>query len=427
MAWTKAKTALVAAVIVLGAGTAVLVLKNVASSSNASRRQVLEDGSVLTLDRVVVDSRARFIHGTSLSKLLGNLIPSNGVHLLKINLNRPSQENFDSWGKSWLVVQLRLTGPNATNHPLVKPAFFREFRFVIYGEHGIEFVEELWRGKFLSYPDGFYGYIIARSFPRDSSWLGLRVERRQNQDEGGPWRKVADLRIQNPAHPPAIQPWVAEPAPVIKSVGGMDFVLGKVTVQTIPYMPHDIWNHIVTAPIEVRSNGVVLTNWSAPYGNLEVEDASGNWDTLASHRSLDPRYVWKLEADFEPIANFSSEQLATIRLPARGSSVTTNVMNVPVTVTWDGYYVDASMPTNRPDLVLRFVAVSDDAGQSVSEADHPSGSWDRYRFRKGSFMARKGNVLTTDFKPTTLTFVLVPSVHATFYTQPQLIDEKLNK
>src|SRR5215472_13311063 len=190
MAWTKAKTALVAALVVVGAGTTALVLKNVASFSNARRRQVLEDGSVLTLDRVVVDSKARFVHGKPVSKFLGNLIPSNGVHLLKMNLKRPAQENFDSWGKSWLVAQLKLTGPNAKNHPLVNPAFYREYRFVLYGERGIEFVEELWGGKFKSYPDGFYGYIVARSFPRDSRWLGVRVERRQTPNAGGPWQKV---------------------------------------------------------------------------------------------------------------------------------------------------------------------------------------------------------------------------------------------
>src|SRR5215472_17963567 len=99
MAWTKARMA-IKAFIVLVAGATALMLKNMAFPSNAIRTQTLDDGSLLALDRVVVDSKARFVHGTPLSKLFGNLIPSNGVHVLKFNWNRPTQENFDVWGKS---------------------------------------------------------------------------------------------------------------------------------------------------------------------------------------------------------------------------------------------------------------------------------------------------------------------------------------
>jgi len=253
----------------------------------------------------------------------------------------------------------------------------------------------LWGGQFLSYPDGYYGYIVTSRFPRDSHWLGFRVERRESERQGGPWQKLADFKIKNPAHA-AIQPWVAESTPTTKSSGGLDFVVGEVTVKTIPYLPRDIWNHVVTAPTEVRSNGVVLTNWSAAY--VRVEDASGNWDLLASHRSLDPKYVWKLEADFEPESDFSNENLATVRLPGP-STIITNVMNVPVTISWDGYWLDASIPTNQPSLALRFVNAAEDGGQN---AWNPSGSWGQYHFRKGSFMTLKGYRVTSVFNPTVM-------------------------
>jgi hypothetical protein len=191
-------------------------------------------------------------------------------------------------------------------------------------------------------------------------------------------------------------------------------------VQTVPYLTNDIWNHVVTTPLEVRSNGRVLTNWAAAYGYVHAQDASGNWDWLAPHRSLDPRYVWKLEADFEPQSNFANENLATVLLPKSLSSITTNIMNVPVTVSWDGYWIDASMPTNRPDLGLKFVTAANDEGDTVADA---SGSWNQFRFRKGSFMVRKGNVLTMRFTPTKVTMAVVPNVHATFYTQPKFVGE----
>jgi hypothetical protein len=196
-------------------------------------------------------------------------------------------------------------------------------------------------------------------------------------------------------------------------------VLGDITVETIPYMPHDIWNHVVSRPFEVRSNGVLLTNWSAAY--VQAEDASGNWYPLVTHRSLDPRYVWKLEADFEPVSDFAEEELATIGLPRPSSTITTNVMNVPVTVSWDGYLLDASIPTNQPNLGLRFINAPNDEGENVYNA---IASGTQYRFRKDSFMTRRGNVLTTDFKPTKVTVAVVPNVHATFYTQPRLVDER---
>jgi RNA polymerase sigma factor (sigma-70 family) len=417
MAWAKAKTSLVAAGVILATGATAVLVSDAASRPGASQRQRLEDGSVLVLNRVLVDSKIRIAHGTEVAKLLGKFVPTNGVHLLGVNLNRQTEETFVSGDKSWLVAEFRLTGPNAANHPLVKPAFYRQFRFVFYGESGIEFVQELWARQFRSYPDGYYGYVVTSRFPRDSHWLGCRVERRQTQAQGGPWQKVADLKVRNPVRP-THEPWVAKPVPVTNSDGSLDFVLGEVTVKTIPYQEHDIWNHLVTMPMEVRSNGILLSNWSASY--VRAEDAIGNWDFFASHRSLDPRYVWKLDVDFEPESNFSDEILATIRLPRRSSTITTNVLNVPVTISWDGYWVDASIPTSQTNLALKFVNAADDEGANVYNA---SGSWGQYQFRKGSFMTRRENVLTMDFKPTTVTVAVVPNVHATFYTQPRLVVE----
>jgi hypothetical protein len=42
-------------------------------------------------------------------------------------------------------------------------------------------------------------------------------------------------------------------------------------------------------------------------------------------------------------------------------------------------------------------------------------------------MVRKGDAYTSDFKPATLTVAVVPILHTTFYAQPQLVGEKVNK
>jgi hypothetical protein len=421
MAWTKAKTAIGVTAAVLATGTTTVVVTNVVTGLSGSQTQRLPDGSSLVLNRVSIDGTNKFIHGRGLEKLLKNAIPTNGLQLPQFKLSRPTMQHFEApLGKRQLVAELKVTGNDLANHPLVKPAFYREFRCVIRGERGIEYVQEFWAGKFQSHSDGYFGYVIANNFPRDSRWLWLRVERRKSRDQGGPWTVVAEFKIENTLRSPA-KPWVAEPVHVAKTVDGMDFILGEITVVTQAYSPRDIWNHIVTTPFQVRSNGVVLTNWSAAY--VRVEDASGNWDYhLASHRGLDPRFVWKLEADFEPQSDFPPESMATVNLSGRSSSITASIMNVPVKISWDGYWVDVNMPTNRTDLALHFICVTDENGNKSVEPG--SGSWGRHSFRKGSFMFRDGDALTMAGTPTTMTFAIVPNIHATFYAQPRLVTEQ---
>lgn len=419
MAWTKAKTALVATGVILATGATTAVVTEVATHPAASKRQVLADGSLLELTRVDVGSKIEIVHGTLIQKVLGNAIPSNGVHLPYININRRTKQRYDWGNKSCLLAEFKLSGPKAANHPLVRPAFYRQIRAVVYGERGIEYVEEL--NKFHAYPEGYMGYITASSFPRDSHWLGFRVERRETEAQGGPWQEVANFKTPNPASL-VLQPWVASSTPATNSSDGLDLVLEEIKVKTIPYMTNDIWNHIVNTPMFVRSNGIVLTNWSAAYADME--DASGNWDALRGHRSLDPRYIWKVDVDFEPESNLSEESVATVRIPRESSPITTTVMNVPVTISWNGYSIKASIPTNHPNLALKYVGVSNDAER---EGCNPSGSWNKCNFQFGSFMGRIGDSATTDFKPTKITFAIVPNAHATFYTQPRLLLEQINK
>jgi RNA polymerase sigma factor (sigma-70 family) len=405
MAWSKVKIAVIVGVVVL-AGVTTPVAVQVARRPGASQRQVLEDGSVLSLERVMVDTNIMITYGET-------------------------KMSF-AWGTgSLLVAEFKLTGPNAASNALVKPAFFRLFRFVVYGEKGIEYAAQIWPDNFQAYPDGCYGYAATSTFPRDAQWLGFRVEKRESVDQGGPWEKVADLKLKNPRQA-SIQPWVAESAPITKSDEGLDFTLGEVTVKTIPSMTissvtNNIWNHVVTASTEVHSNGVLVKNWAAEYGYIRAEDASGNWGNLAWYSSLDPRYVWKIKADFEMQSDFPAERVATITLPVstggETATIVTNIMNTPVTISWDGYWLDASMPENDATKALKFVGAENDEGEKVVEA---GGSWSQFRFRKGSMMVRRNGTLIMDFKPATtkVTVAVVPNVHVEFFTQPKLVGEE---
>lgn len=376
----------------------------------------LPDGALLVLNHISSGDTNEFTHGKLVEKFLRNVIPATGVKVFSLQLARPTRENFYCPpGKTELVAEFKLIGTNAGNHPLVSPAFYREFRCVIRGEKGIAFVYEFWPGQFRTYLDGYFGYVIAERYPRDSRKLWLSIERREKRDEGGPWHQVAEFEIKNPA-PPVIQLWKAEAADTAKKFGDLEICLGQITVATQSFSARDIWNHRVTMPFQVRSAGLLLTNWSPMY--IQAEDASGNWDYFASHRSLDPRFVWKLDADFEPESDFPPETVLTVPLPKPSSQMTTNLMNLPVTIRWDGQWLDVNMPTAARALALRYVCLADEQGRKAFMA---SGSWNQHFFRKGDFMVQTEHGVTTSQHWSTLTFAIVTNVHATFYAQPSLI------
>ncbi|HTV62279.1 MAG TPA: sigma-70 family RNA polymerase sigma factor, partial [Verrucomicrobiae bacterium] len=358
MAWTKVKTAIITGVVVLStAGTATVVVEKVAH--HYSLRQQLPDGSVLVLNKVFFGEKHEFVHGGK-------------------------KFDWNTLGQKYLVVEFGVTGKNAVSNSLVKPAFYRQFRCVIHGKTGIDYAEEFWSSGFKSYPDGFFNYVVTSIFPRDSKWLWFRVEKSPTNNPYGPWQTVADFKVPNPARP-ANHTWVASPSPSTNTVGDMDIVLGNVTVEQRPFSPHDIWNHVVTMPVKVFDHGVLLTNWGATY--VHMEDASGNWNTIfQSHRSLDPRYVWKLDMDCEPESNFAPENLATVNLPRRGNTITKEIMGQPVTIAFDGTWIDANLSTNRSDLGLKFVGATDAQGNDLVM---PAGSWDQYEFREGDFVIRR--------------------------------------
>src|SRR5262249_27852733 len=137
------------------------------------------------------------------------------------------------------------------------------------------------------------------------------------------------------------------------------------------------------------------------------------------------QYIWKLDADFEPESDFHPENLMTINLPKPSVPVVVNLMGVPLTIAWEGNWLDGGMPTIRPALALRFVCVTDEQGRPISAG---SGSWNQYGFRKGTFMLLEpGHITVSRSRLTTVTFAVVPNVHATFYAQPKLLNEPESK
>lgn len=394
MAWAKVKTTVVIGLAILAVGTtSAIVVEKITTQANSVLEQRLEDGSLLILNRFSFGDKHEFGYGGK-------------------------RKNWSNPGHDTLAVEFSLVSSDAAKHPLVNPAFYRQFRCVIHGDQGIEYSQEFMLGSFHQDSGGCYGYVLTGSFPRDSQWLWFRIEKSATNNPYGPWQTVAEFKVLNPTHPVNLK-WLASPSPTTNTVNGMDFVLGQITVETKSFSTRDIWNHVVTIPTEVWSNGVLLTNWTPTY--IQAGDASGNESYFQSHRSLDPRYVWKLDMDFEPESDFSPEDTVTLQLSEPTFTITTNVSDVPVVISWDGNYIEASISTNNSSLALKFVNVANDGGDNFTDG---TGSWGQYQFRKGNFMIRKANHVT-DAKPTKLTFAIVPNVHTTFYTQPKLVTEDM--
>ena len=402
--------------LIVAVAVVLLLIKSGVFSETQSKK--LQDGSVLILRNVSFTGRAPFLHGSWLERILKNAIPSNGVALSKFNLSRATSISLlPAPGKTSLVLEFKVAGTNANRHPLVARPFHHEFRCIIHGDRGMDFVHEFWPGRFQKYSDGYFGYVLADTYPRDAHWLWLKIERSQSPTSAGPWLPVAEFKIRNKT--PALKQSAFPTRPITNfDAGELQFGIEGITVVTQAYAPRDIWNHVVTTRFRVSSNGVPLTNWDVPY--VRAEDASGNWVVnLATHRSLDPQYMWKLDADFEPASDLAAESILKVPLPRAGTSITRNVGNVPVSIFWDEYFLSASILTNNPNLALRFLSVVDEDGEECVNA---SGSWNQHQFRKGDFMwHRNGGLTMGGPKPTTLKLAVVTNVHATFYVQPEVV------
>jgi hypothetical protein len=390
--------------------------------NNGTQSQRLDDGSILALNRVEYGSTNEFSHGKQWEKLLGDLIPTNGIQIAKFKAERPTKVRFFMAGQPWLSIEFKVIPHSRHGTPLLaRSDFYRQFRCIVSGETGIEFVEEFLGDGFKNYRDGYFDYILSSRFPRDSKRLNFRIE--QQKEQAGSWRTIANFRIKNPARDAKL-PWTAEPAPITKVANGMEFVLGHVTMESRPFSEKDIWNHRFDIPFQVRANGVALTNWST--AQVEADDASGNWGVnsmpqgftngwslVRGWRGLDPRFVWRLQVDFAPAFQFRPESLFQFSVPVSlATPILTNAADIPLKISWvNQHMLSVQMLTNREDLRLLFVAAKDSQGRNLNDF---SGSWGQAGFwHSVKFDGTNRSVEAT--------VAVVPNVKVTFYVQPKLV------
>ncbi len=125
MLWSNIKTAVVAGGgALLAASAAILIMREAIWQTKPVLEQRLDDGSVLQLTRLHYGPDTEVFHGDE-----------------RKVWNWPDEHKG-------LEAEFRLTGPAPEKSLLVNPQFYRQYRCVIHGNKGIDFVEEFWKVPF---------------------------------------------------------------------------------------------------------------------------------------------------------------------------------------------------------------------------------------------------------------------------------------
>ena len=393
----------------------------------------ISDGTLIGLSRLKFGTSNAFIHGSGLERLLGSLLPTNGVRVGSVQLNRPKPSNNYRLEQSTLSAEFRFSGLVVDNGSsrILSPKFHREFRLLITGVDGFPYVEEFLRTA--RYSDGVFLYVNSTSFPRGSPVLHFQVQ--QHDERLAPWRTVAEFHRPNPARDEA-RKWTTEAFPVRRITNDVELLIDTVTVS-----PRDsnkweyFWQATVNIPFQVRVNGVLKTNWTLHQVN--GKDTSGNslfigairesrndWSIYHAFRSLDPRKVWRLSADVAPESVFAPDELFTFEVPIPpAASFVTNFGGAELKVGWvNGNMLSVELPGNSAGKRLIFVEARDGNGRPIGEH---SGSWGRTRFWKsinlpGVSPATLGAPPTSSTGAITATIAITRNIPVEITIQPKL-------
>jgi hypothetical protein len=405
------------------------------------RSQRLSDGSVLILSQVAYGTTNLVLHGNAIERLLGDLIPSTGIHVLGHSLHRPQRRSYSYEGKPILVLEFQMDTANPSRNLFGSGANQPEYLCCVSDGTGQEFTQS-------GFGLGNLRPVLITAFPRDSKWLNVSIKRLTHSSDP---IKMAAFRIRNPA-PLLKQPWPAQVSPICIASNGMDFALAEATVEERTPTIGNEYSHRTYLPLRVRENGVVLTNWSPV--SVQAQDASGNhshlspmwlvlqtyirtnwhypgvlpdppqeWSVHWSWEALDTRFVWRLETDFAPLPAAPIEDKLEFVVPNPSSPFTTNIAGVPVQIrSWQilsgqvmqELNLEAQISNNRTDLRIAILDLRDGNGDRVGFGLYPG----QTQTRLITMPQSPGTPLPW---PLHATIAVVPNIHVTFFVQPRLV------
>ena len=396
----------------------------------------LADGTLIELSGLKFGTSNAFVHGNGLERILGNLLPTNGLQLGPLKLNRPKIANQYGFNRSTLSAEFRISGPPVAvgKSLLLNPKFYREYRVVITGPDGFPYVEEFLRPTL--YPDGAFIYVNSTSFPRRARILHFQIQ--QHDQQLAPWKTLVEFEGRNPGRDEQ-RSWPVEMTPVQRLTNDLEFLVDRITVTpTHSNRWEYFWQTTVNIPIQVKENGVLGTNWTLH--QIQAEDVSGNslfvgvakqpvndWMLLQGFRSLDPGKVWRVKADLARESEFPPEELFTFEVPVPpGGSFLTNFGSDVLKVGWvNSNMLAVELPEKPEGKRLIFVGARDYRGRSI---DEHSGSWSRSRFWKSLKLPERvsrGDAQSAAAGPgkadvITATVALTRNIPVEFTVQPQL-------
>src|SRR5687768_6962697 len=95
---------------------ALLVAVAWAISQRKNSSFTLPDASVLSVDSAQFGRSNVFMDGTTLEKLLGPVLPANGIDILGFSIRKPAERTVSSRDGETLVMRLCLSNPNETKN-----------------------------------------------------------------------------------------------------------------------------------------------------------------------------------------------------------------------------------------------------------------------------------------------------------------------
>lgn len=279
---------------------------------------LLPNGETIHLNQVLVTTNAEIRHGNIAEKLLGNFIPTNGLNLGKINLQRPDIWHIQSETQTPVLatvfqasINLFQRGPGPRSH-----------RLILSGDDSFSYVYSL--SDFRKERDGLFNQMTFDAYPRDSKTLHFKIQSIIEDN----WTDVTEFIVQNPQITNPHKDWSnIQSFPAKTRINDLDVELSGISIApAVDNSIDPLWKHSVVFNWKITRKGQPMPHWAAR--ELRVEDALGNrmkmrgklikldGVTVNQHwRSLDPKHPWRIEAELGPASDYSANTICHFTLP----------------------------------------------------------------------------------------------------------------